>query len=338
MSAASARREKTPLQFMPSVLIPDNTAYFFGNFTQRARVFQKLKMTQINFCKFHGFGNDYIVIEKSELKDIADISEFSRKICDRHRGVGGDGIAVLEKLENENADFFCEIVNPDGSRAGFSGNGTRCAAAYLYYKNHFAGENLKLETRSGVKNYQLLKREANTFWFEAELGKPDFNLSNPARASATRFAEENNLEVSKFSSFMIPGEGLVFQFVYVDVGNPVACVFVEQFNQFDWRRIGKIMESATQIFPEKANAVFIKLIDRHNIEIRIWERGAGETSSSGTCSIAAAVASAFTGKTERRVSVHAEGGTTEAVWREDDEMIITGRADLAFCGEWFEQK
>ncbi|MBA3693546.1 MAG: diaminopimelate epimerase, partial [Acidobacteria bacterium] len=104
----------------------------------------------------------------------------------------------------------------------------------------------------------------------------------------------------------------------------------------DWRSIGQKIEHFTDVFPERTNAVFIKTIDKKNIEIRIWERGAGETSSSGTCSIAAAVASALTGKTERKVSVHAEGGTTEAVWREDGEMLITGRADLAFCGEWFE--
>jgi diaminopimelate epimerase len=89
------------------------------------------------------------------------------------------------------------------------------------------------------------------------------------------------------------------------------------------------------MFPARTNIVFIKTIDHENVEIRIWERGAGETASSGTCSIAAAVASASTGKTERKVSVHAEGGTTDAVWREDGEMLITGRADLAFCGEWF---
>ena len=289
---------------------------------------------KINFCKFHGFGNDYIVIENEELADISDIGEFSKRICHRNRGVGGDGIAVLERLDDGTADYYCEIVNPDGSIAGFSGNGTRCAVAYLYYKNLFSGENLKLKTKSGIKNYQFLKREENTFWFSAELGKPKFDLSGPASNHAIEFAQKNNLEVSKFSSFLVPGEGLVLKFIYVDVGNPVACVYVEDFNQFDWRRIGQIMESSTQIFPEKTNVVFIKLIDRQNIEIRIWERAAGETSSSGTCSIAAAVASAFTGKTERKVSVTAVGGTTEAVWREDDEMLITGRADLAFCGEY----
>lgn len=89
-------------------------------------------MKKINFCKFHGFGNDYIVIEKSAVDEIEDIGEFSKKICRRNTGVGGDGVAVLEKLENGEADYFCEIVNPDGSIAGFSGNGTRCAVAYLY--------------------------------------------------------------------------------------------------------------------------------------------------------------------------------------------------------------
>ena len=91
----------------------------------------------------------------------------------------------------------------------------------------------------------------------------------------------------------------------------------------------------SKIFPDRTNVVFVKTIDRENIEIRIWERGAGETASSGTCSIAAAVASADSGKTDRKISVHAPGGTTEVVWREDGEMLITGRADLVLCGEFF---
>ncbi len=297
---------------------------------------------KINFCKFHGFGNDYIVIEKSELKDVSDIGEFSKQICHRHTGVGGDGIAVLEKLDGAKADYFCEIVNPDGSIAGFSGNGTRCAVAYLYYKNQFSGENLKLETRSGVKNYQFLRRAENTFWFRAELGKPKFDLPESPFLRAVRGASEEVQENSGFSALALPQEGVIFNFFYVDVGNPVSCVFVPNFapfvsdyGKFEWQYIGKKIELFEEIFPERTNVVFVKIIDKNNIEIRIWERGAGETSSSGTCSIAAAVASAFTGKTGRRVFVRAEGGTTEAVWREDGEMIITGQSDLAFCGEWF---
>ncbi len=297
-------------------------------------------MFSINFCKFHGFGNDYIVIENEELQAVENLGEFAKRICHRNTGVGGDGIAVLKKSEKQTADYACRIVNPDGSEAGFSGNGTRCAVAYLYYKNLWSSENLKLITWSGVKNYQLLEREENTFWFRAELSKPKFDL--PDSQFKTFF--ESGKRRENFYPLFLPREGLVFDFFFVDVGNPVVCVFVQDFNQFvnepnsfNWQYIGQKIEFLAELFPKRTNVVFIKVIDRENIEIRIWERGAGETSSSGTCSIAAAVASAFTEKTERKVSVHAEGGTTEAVWREDGEMLITGRADLVFCGEWFEK-
>ena len=279
----------------------------------------------MNFCKLHGFGNDYIVIEKSELADVENIGEFTKKICHRHTGVGGDGIVVLEKLDGLEADYSCRIINPDGSEAGFSGNGTRCAVAYLYYKNLWRETSLKLKTRSGIKSYELLKQDNFTYWFLAELGQPKFDLPE------TSINEKQN---AKEFGLLIPSEEMAVRFTFVDVGNPVAVIFLEDFGQIDWRRFGSKIEVAP-IFPERTNVVFVKVIDRENIEIRIWERGAGETSSSGTCSIAAAVASAFTDKTGRTVAVHAEGGTTETVWREDGEMMITGRADLAFCGEYF---
>ncbi len=285
-------------------------------------------MTPIKFCKLHGFGNDYIVIEESELADVENIGEFTKKICHRNTGVGGDGIAVLEKLEELEADYSCRIINPDGSEAGFSGNGTRCAVAYLYYKNLWQETALKLKTKSGIKNYELLKQDNFTYWFLAELGQPKFDLPE------TSVGEKQN---SKEFGLLIPSEEMAVRFTFVDVGNPVAVIFLEDFKQLDWRRFGSKIEIAP-MFPERTNVVFVKIIDRENIEIRIWERGAGETSSSGTCSIAAAVASAFTDKTDRKVSVHAPGGTTETVWREDGEMLITGRADLAFCGEYFFQE
>ena len=298
-------------------------------------------MNSIKFCKFHGFGNDYIVIEDSELEAVGDLGEFSKYICHRNTGVGGDGIAVLNKSDNSDAVYSCRIINPDGSEAAFSGNGTRCAVAYLYYKNLYSDENLKLETKSGVKNYQLLKREENTFWFLAELGRPSFDLPPNPFSHIGEVVKQNGTD--RFN-LLLAREGLVLGgVVFVDVGNPVVCVFLGDFTpfvfedrKFDWREIGSKIENAEEIFPNRTNVVFVKVIDRENIEIRIWERGAGETSSSGTCSIAAAVASAFTGQTERKVSVHAPGGTTEAVWREsDDEMLITGRADLSFCGEFY---
>lgn len=281
-------------------------------------------MSAIPFCKFHGFGNDYIVIEREAVPKSLSLSDLALNICHRNTGVGSDGIAVIEKLAEDNADYFCEIVNPDGSVAGFSGNGTRCAVAYLYYKGLWRQPALRLETRSGLKNYSLIERiSEGHYWFESEVGKPKFKSNEiPVDVDAVESVIDREIEV----------DGRKFLFSGVNVGNPVACVFVDDFD-FDWRRYGRVMESHP-MFPERANVVFVRVIDKENIELRIWERGAGETSASGTCSGGSAVLSAFIGKTSRTVSVLSPGGTTEVYWRSDDEILLTGRADLVSCGEW----
>lgn len=279
----------------------------------------------VPFSKFHGFGNDYIVIEKANIPDGTDLSALAKALCHRHTGAGADGIAVLEELRDEDADYFCEIVNPDGSIAGFSGNGTRCAVSYLYYQYLWTDEDLRLRTRSGVKNYRLIDNETTgAYWFEAEIGKPNFtSLGVPVK---TPEPQDSVIDLP------VEVAGKTLQVSCVNVGNPVAVTFIDDFD-LDWRTYGKALESH-EVFPEKANIVFVHILDRENIEIRIWERAAGETSSSGTCSTGAAILSAFTGRTGREVSVHAEGGMTKVIWREDDEMIITGRADLAYSGRW----
>jgi diaminopimelate epimerase len=279
----------------------------------------------INFCKFHGFGNDYIVIERTEIRD-ASVSDLASAMCHRHTGAGADGIAVIEKFDGDEADFSCEIVNPDASVAGFSGNGTRCAAAYLYYKNIWSKHELRMKMSSGIKNFTLLETlSPGHYWFEAEIGKPKFASDEIPVATETRLESVVNRS--------IPVDDRRVNISAVNVGNPVACTFVEDFD-LDWRGLGKELETHAA-FPERANIVFVKVLDAENIELRIWERGAGETAASGTCASGAAVLSAFLDKTERTVSVHTPGGVTEVNWREsDDEILLTGRADLVFCGEW----
>ncbi|CAN5388683.1 diaminopimelate epimerase [soil metagenome] len=279
----------------------------------------------IPFCKFHGFGNDYIVIERNNLDDGAILSELGAAICDRHTGAGADGIAVLHRLDDAEADYFCEIINPDGSTAGFSGNGTRCAVAYLHHKGIWPDPRLRLDTRSGVKNYELIDRRGDDeFWFEAEIGRPKF------ASAEVPFKCPQPLDAVVNAPIMV--DGREFWISAVNIGNPVACIFVEDLN-FDWRTPGRSMETHEK-FPDRANIVFVKIIDRENIDIRIWERGAGETAASGTCSSGAAVLSAFLLKTGRKVRVHSEGGITDVLWRNDDEIVLTGRADFVYCGEW----
>ena len=219
-------------------------------------------MAAIDFCKFHGFGNDYIVFENEDLSEVENLNDFAVKVCHRNTGIGGDGIAVLRKL-NAEADFDCRIVNPDGSEAGFSGNGTRCAVAYLYYKNLWSAENLKLQTKSGIKNYKLLEREDTTFWFLAELGKPQFGLpGEPEKIFHPETGEE--LEKAKFSNLILPSKNTVLQFVYVNVGNPVAVFFVEDFDAADWRVVGRATEANLAIFPDMTNIVLVKTIYLEN--------------------------------------------------------------------------
>lgn len=285
-------------------------------------------MIPVKFCKFHGFGNDYIVILAEHMAGISSLSDFATRICHRNTGAGSDGIAVLEKLDGREADYFCEIVNPDGSFAGFSGNGTRCAVAHLYFTGQWSGDGLRLKTRSGVKHYRLIERIGDgQYRFEAEIGRPKFTSAEIPVVTT----EPLNSVIDEVFELK---DGSKITASAITVGNPVACTFVDNFD-LDWRAVGREMETHPK-FPERANIVFVRVIDQENIELRIWERGAGETSASGTCSSGAAVLSAFTGRTGRRVLVHSPGGITSVVWRDDDEMLLTGRADIAYCGEWFE--
>ncbi len=281
----------------------------------------------MRFVKFQGFGNDYIVVVASQVAGVESLNELARRVCDRHYGAGADGVALIVEAADESADFTVRIFNPDGGEAGLSGNGTRCAAAYLYYRKLWADETLRLGTRAGVMLYRLRETdEAGHFLFESELGKPKFE------SAAIPMLTKNALE--RVMDYPLEVEGATVRLTALLMGNPNCCVFVEDFNTIDWRGIGRALEKH-EAFPEQTNVEFVRVRDRHNIELRIWERGAGETFSSGTCACAAVVASVINGKTDRDVNVWTQGGLIKIVWREaDDQVLLTGKADVVYCGEW----
>lgn len=286
------------------------------------------------FIKFHGFGNDYIVIESRAL-DLAEITatsqlaEFSRRICNRHYGAGADGIAIVSSSEDRLADFHVRIFNPDGSEASLSGNGTRCAAAYLYYRRLWTAIELRLSTRAGIKRYTLREQtDAGSYVFDSELGQPKFDS-----ASIPMITEK---ALDKVIDYELAVAGESFPVTALQMGNPNCCIFVDDFDLLDWRRIGRTIETHEQ-FPERTNVVFIRVEDRNTIELRIWERGVGETEASGTCSCAAAVAAMIKGKTSRAVNVQMPGGRAKIHWRgEGDygEVVITGTAEVIYGGDW----
>jgi diaminopimelate epimerase len=278
------------------------------------------------FTKFHGFGNDYIVIESQDLTGVLDLGEFAQRICNRHYGAGADGIAVISRESDEGADFRVRIFNPDGSEAGLSGNGTRCAAAYVHYKKLWTGEELRLITRSGIKRYFLVEQAGpGKYVFDSELGQPAF--------ASDLIPMLTDQPLDKVVNYPLTVNGDLLNVTALQMGNPNCCLFVDAFEALDWRRLGKAIENHQQ-FPDRTNVVFVRVKDRNAIELRIWERGVGETTASGTCSCAAAVAAMINGKTERSIDVLMPGGRARIQWRDDGEVVINAPAELVYGGDW----
>jgi diaminopimelate epimerase len=285
----------------------------------------------MNFVKFHGYGNDYIVCEAGELAGVAagDVPEFVRRVCDRHYGVGGDGIATLEPATGDDgaADFVLRIFNPDGSEAAMSGNGSRSAASFLYFRGLWREEELRLSTRAGVKLYRLLEQDGRgRYRFAAEIGRPALDS-----ATIPFLTGEARERVIDFPLELETGE--VVRLTALQMCNPNACVFVEDFERADWRRVGRAIESHAR-FPQRTNVEFVRVRDRRTIEVRVYERGVGPTLSSGTGACAAAVAACLNELTDRRVRVEMEGGRLEVEWRDDGEVLLTGEAEVIYRGEW----
>jgi diaminopimelate epimerase len=280
------------------------------------------------FTKFHGLGNDYLVIESEQLAGVTDLGEFARRICNRHYGAGSDGIAIIAKVESAEADFACRIFNPDGSEAGLSGNGTRCAVAYLYYKGLWTKDQLRLSTKTGLKRYFPRGQiSPGKFLFESELGEPKFD-SGSIPMSITP-------PLDKVIGYPLLVSGERFAITAMQMGNPHCCIFVDDFEALNWRQIGKEIEVHSQ-FPDRTNVVFVKPLKKDLLELRIWERGVGQTSASGTCSCAGAVAAMINDKADRDVKVLMEGGEVRINWRADGQVVITGTAEVVYSGVWLQ--
>ncbi|HEX8422565.1 MAG TPA: diaminopimelate epimerase [Pyrinomonadaceae bacterium] len=304
----------------------------------------------MKFVKFHGYGNDYIVCEAAELAGVGDVAEFVRRACDRHYGVGADGIATLERCDGgrsvdggdgvagdgaesgggEAADFVLRIFNPDGSEAAMSGNGSRSAASFLYFQNLWQRAELRLATKAGVKLYRLLDSNVRgRFRFAAEIGRPAFDSATiPLLTGAARE------RVVDFPLELQTGE--IVRLTALQMCNPNACVFVDDFETSDWRRLGREIESHPS-FPQRTNVEFVRVRDRAHVEVRVYERGVGPTLSSGTGACASAVAACVNGLTDRRVTVEMEGGRLEVEWRDDGEVLLTGEAEVIYRGEWLRE-
>ena len=256
----------------------------------------------VPFTKASACGNDFLIIDGALAP--ADLAEFSRRICDRHNGVGADGVEWL--LPTDDADMLARLINADGSEAEISGNGTRCVAAYMVSHGH-AGK-VAIRTGAGVKHCELVAREEHSFEFEMEMGKPqvgdDFSL--------------------KLAVGQVRGTP-------VSMGNPHYVVFVDEFS-LDWQSQGAEI-GRQKNFKEGVNVEFVRVTGANDIDVRFYERGVGETQSSGTGSCASAVAAIATGRVSAPVKVHAPGGTQVVRWA-GGNVFLRGPAQLVCRGEF----
>jgi diaminopimelate epimerase len=257
----------------------------------------------IPFTKASACGNDFLIIDGALAP--ADIFEFSLRICDRHNGVGADGVEWL--FPAKEADMQARLINADGSEAEISGNGTRCVAAYLVSNGH-AGK-VSIQTGAGVKQCELVARQEHSFEFEMAMGKPQ--VGEPFSIS-TAFGSMRGTPVS--------------------MGNPHFVVFVKEFSA-NWQNEGAEIQRQKEFQKEGVNVEFVGVTGANEIEVRFYERGVGETQSSGTGSCASAVASIAAGHVSSPVKVHAPGGTQVVRWA-DGNVFLRGPAQLICQGEF----
>jgi diaminopimelate epimerase len=261
---------------------------------------------KIPFTKAHGAKNDFLLTWQSDAPK-ADLPSIARAICDRRTGVGADGWMLVSPATDSEAEASIQLYNSDGSIPEISGNGTRCAAAFLI-RHGVTADVVRIRTGAGVKTLRTLRHTGLLFEFEMNMGRPQI--------IAPRF----QLPLSTGSRDV----------TLVDVGNPQCAVPVANFD-FDWRQMGAEIESHPH-FPNRTNVSFILPVDQHRIEVRFYERGAGETMSSGTGSTGAAVAVVVRGLAESPVEVLTPAGPLHL--RLDGDVYLTGPAEIVAEGEF----
>jgi diaminopimelate epimerase len=262
---------------------------------------------KIPFTKAHGAKNDFLLTWQSDVPE-GELAEIARAVCDRHTGVGADGWLLVAPPADAEAEGSIQLYNSDGSVAEISGNGTRCAAAFLI-KHGYAPGLVRVRTGAGIKTLRLLKRAGLRFEFEMNMGRPEITAER----------------------FQLPVSGGARDVTLVWVGNPQCAVPVEHFD-FDWRSLGAEIEAHPH-FPNRTNVSFLKPVDQHTIEARFYERGAGETMSSGTGSTGAAAAAISRGMAVSPVRVITPAGPIDL--RLEGDAYLTGPAEIIAEGEFF---
>lgn len=278
----------------------------------------------MKFTKMHGCGNDYIYVDGEKEKIAADSkAQLVRRLSDRHFGIGGDGVIFINP--SKEADFEMEMYNMDGSRAEMCGNGIRCVAKFVYDKGLTEKTSISVISAGKVKYLELSVEDGKVSTVKVNMGSPVLKASDiPVIAdNGEKPVIAEDIEV----------DGKNYKMTCVSMGNPHAVIFVDDVAGLKLEEIGPKFETH-QRFPKKVNTEFVKVIDRDTVEMRVWERGTGETLACGTGACATAVACILNGLTNDTVTVKLLGGSLQIRWdKEADLVYMTGPASTVFEGE-----
>lgn len=272
----------------------------------------------MKFTKMHGIGNDYVYVNCFKEK-IENPGEVAKRISDRHFGIGSDGLILIKP--SQIADFEMEMYNSDGSLGAMCGNGIRCVAKYVYDYGLTDKTQISVATGSGIKYLDLTVEDGKVVLVKVDMGAP---ILEPEKIPA---------KVSKATGEKLTVQGKEYEVTCISMGNPHCIVCVDDVEGLAIEQVGPFFERH-EVFPDRVNTEFIKVLDRNTVQMRVWERGAGETWACGTGACAVAVACILNGWTEREVTVKLRGGDLRICWDQDKNTVfMTGPAATVFDGE-----
>lgn len=284
---------------------------------------------RLYFTKMQGAGNDYIYVDAlgtptSINPDTVDLPDLSRKVSDRHFGVGSDGLIAI--LPSSSADFRMRMFNADGSEAQMCGNGSRCVAKYVYDKGFTDKTSVTLETGAGIKTLHIHPVGGRVAEVTVDMGKAFLRRGDvPVAGDSDSAMTDEKIEAGD----------KVFEVTAVGMGNPHAVIFVDEITDRHVHHYGPILE-CSPAFPEKANIEFARIVDRRHIDMRVWERGSGETLACGTGACATAVAAVVKGLTDDEVDVRLLGGVLHIRYdRDSGHVFMRGPAEFVAEGYCF---
>ena len=283
----------------------------------------------MKFTKMHGIGNDYVYLDCINNPAPGDPSELSRKISDRHFGIGSDGLVLI--CSSECADFRMRMFNADGSESEMCGNASRCVGKYVYERGMTVKREIMLETGAGIKRLKLNVEEGHVSSVEVEMGAP---MLRPEKIPVIWTTEHQRKGSERIVNEPIIVDGREFRMTCVSMGNPHCIVFQEQVEDWPIDQWGPRFENHS-CFPRRTNTEFARVIDRKHIRMRVWERGSGETMACGTGACATLAAAVLNGLTDREAVLQLNGGNLQIRWDESNNQIyMIGPATFVFDGEW----